>query len=485
MRRGFSTIELMIALAIMVVALSAAAEASFGSQEMLAGAGSEAEAARIAGELIERERALARADFRLVRGIPAITDGVYEASLEAQPWEGEPLSVMRVTARVAWRGVGGRSRETAVAALLADYESVPGGETCAPASSGDWLHPSLASFDLASLAGGSAGPYEGGGADAYHGRLYVAISHTPSKNDPTFLVLDIADPQRPALLSATDNDPQSAVGLAAVASDGRFAYAANGSRPKTAGQLQIFDAADPAHPALIAGLSLPGNASPGTALAYRGGFAYLGTASGEGGEFAVADVRDPAHPRALGSLEVGHDVNAILARAGAAYIAHPESAADAHREQLTVADVSDPAHPVRLGGFFAPGGIGGNGKSLDLVGDTLYLGRTASNIGGAADELPEVLALDASDPASPGERSSFALPARESAAGIRAQGEFLFVLGNARLFISDLGSGESPAAIEVPGAKSAASLDCEGGTLYALWNDASGSGHLSVITPGP
>lgn len=67
---GFSTIELMISMAIMVLVLTAVVMTSFGSQSFLSNSRITREATNIAQGILEENQALARKDFNLVNSTP-------------------------------------------------------------------------------------------------------------------------------------------------------------------------------------------------------------------------------------------------------------------------------------------------------------------------------------------------------------------------------------------------------------------------------
>src|SRR6185503_19362106 len=79
---------------------------------------------------------------------------------------------------------------------------------------------------------------------------------------------------------------------------------------------------------------------------------------------------------------------AIFVKGDYAYIATPNN------EELTIIDVnsSSPNFMQRVGGFDAPAGSG-NGKSIDILVNKLYLGRTVGN--------KEFYILDITDPINP------------------------------------------------------------------------------------
>ena len=80
-------------------------------------------------------------------------------------------------------------------------------------------------------------------------------------------------------------------------------------------------------------------------------------------------MKDPFHPVWVGGYNVGNGVNQIRIHGDYGFLVSPNS------EELTILSLSDKAHPSRVGGFHASDGIG-NGKSMAIVGNSLYLGRT-------------------------------------------------------------------------------------------------------------
>jgi hypothetical protein len=219
-----------------------------------------------------------------------------------------------------------------------------------------------------------------------------------------------------------------------------------------------------------------------------------------GPEFNIVDVRDPVHPSWVGGYKVGSDVNAMIVRDGLAYLAHPVPVdVSLPQEQLTVINVSVAATPVRKSGFNYNGALS-NGKSIVVVGNpntsgyTLYLGRTASNLSGAADAVPEFFALDATDPAAIPASYLGALPLANSGDSINGSivRDFLgFLLTNSKLFIGHI---DNPAGISQPwpiatftlpaSGGQTPSMDCESNYLYIASNDSADKGQISIIT-GP
>ena len=212
-----------------------------------------------------------------------------------------------------------------------------------------------------------------------------------SASDPDFFIFDarnitVATP--PAQVSSLNTGP----GLAGVDVAGSYAYGANDSKN---GQLQIIDISTIATPSVKTTFNIaPGGADSntvGTSIYYYDSKIYLGLKKNTHAELYVIDVSDPLSlsPGSIkGSYEVGATINAIYVRGNYAYIATPNS------EELTIIDIDEtsPTFMERVGGFNAPLGSG-NGKSLKIVGNILYLGRT---VGGK-----EFYILDITNPIAP------------------------------------------------------------------------------------
>lgn len=311
-----------------------------------------------------------------------------------------------------------------------------------------------------------------------------------------FYIFDISNPTNPTLIAGLNNNADIATGFNAVATDGKYAYVATNAGPAS-GQLQIIDVSS-ATPFIVNTFIIPGvfgsgGQAIGRSISFRDGYVYLGlTKTASGPEFNIIDVRNPSSPQLIGGFSIGSAINAIYARGNYAFTAHPVSGMNA--EQLTVLDISDPSNPFRISGFNDSGGIGGNGKSLFTVGNTLYLGRTGTNISGPADTLPEFYALDGSNlSATLSILGSLPLSASgDSINKILVRDYLAFLLTNSQIQIRKIAQGSpwtfSQYAIPIPLPNSGvgAALDCEGNYLYSASAPTSGAfldkGAISITT---
>ena len=481
-------------MAIGVMMIVAVEITAFGNQTSLTSSSLATSVVGDARTLIEEQQSLARQDFNLVN--PTSTVGEYTKSISVTLL---PDFVTKlVTAQIMLPS--NPAIDTTYSTLVTNLENVNAPDTCDSTPSGDWTHPHISSFLLTDLIATTTGPYSISDIDAYKGKLYVAVDRRPYKSDPAFIIFDIENAAHPSLVGKFNNNWSSASGLTAVRvaedhANGKLsAFAAS----KDSYQLQIIDATVPATPSLLASTSVADGNGDGNSIFYHDGYAYLGlSSSANHPEFYVIDVRDPRHPGQPlfwpSSGNIGKVINAILVRNGYAYLAHGASAT--YAEQVTVLDVKDPSSaPYRVSGFFSPGGAlsnSGNGKSLALVGNSLYLGRTASNASGAQDSIPEFLIIDDSNPNAventPLGVSTLSTGDSLNKLIIRDYVAFEITKSRLRIFrINDVAHITEIASSSLPvsGGSAEPSADCEGNTLYVGSNDAAGNGWISILTPG-
>lgn len=544
---GFSTIELMIAMGIMALVLTAVVLASLGSQSFLIGGQTENEAMKIAQGLIEEEQALGRQDFSLVN---STRDDEADTAYCPTEIDGNPVQYRRYSAsdiycyrvdvdtkapdyttkevvvRVTWPDERGQWKDetemTKLATLVANLDTPTGGDTCDSNLSGNWTNPQIAStFDFSSVS--PAGTYTISDVDAYEGRLYVTASKTSGPTNPTLFIFDISDPDHPVLKGKMDNEGSSgstSTGLSAVraavdpVTNNIYAFGANdydanytsgtGCDPTTTancGQLDIFDVTNASSPTLATNLKLLSTpavtgTTHATSLGYRNGYLTLGLAATSGPEFHIIDVHHP--PLLVGgshlvspvvSVETSNGVNAVGMRGNYAYVASTNDVSPT-RDELRVINISNPSSPSFAGNFDVASS--GNGKSFYLVGNRIYFGNTVPNSGN------DFHILDDSDPsATLPEIAGTDLASSLDAVIVRSN--LAFLLTNTDLEVFDIRDGAGDAygtsafslgpaaatlALPASGSSEEPSMDCEGNRLYVTSNTSAGSGKLYVIKPG-
>jgi Tfp pilus assembly protein PilV len=509
---GFSTLEMLIAMAILIMVISAVILVSFGSQSMLIGSQTNAEALNIAQGLLEKAQADSRKDFNLVNPVATTTtaDG-FTSSVNVVQTD---YFTKLVTATVEFPEDSGRRGTTVLSAVVTNFNNAVGGDTCSSIlldSSGKpntdaWKTPQViksfgdSSNNFSTLTG-ITDNYPITDVDAYKGKLYITINNSGAATDtvPTFFVFDINNPNTILPISGdfVDNDltKQSGLNAVAVAEDVStttkkiYAYVASASSI-TKGQLQVIDVSS-VPPVVVSSLPVGGQGA-GNSIFYKDGYVYLGLkASTSGPEFHIIDVHTPTNPQEVGHWpkigSLNYDINSIYMRGRYAYLATLDS------KNLIVLDISNASDPVEVGSFNDGGG--NYGKSVFLAGNVLYLGRT----GGGT----ELSILDESDPVTTTPPVLYSESSiNESVDGIIVRGKlntqtsqlppalaFLLTPSNFMIFdVSDsknIGQwGTEPLETDTFGSSTFEPvLDCEGNNFFVGSNDSSNNGYISVITP--
>ena len=266
--------------------------------------------------------------------------------------------------------------------------------------------------------------------------------------------------------------------------------------------MQVIDvSANP--PVVKASLVIPSNAV-GNSIAYKNGYVYLGLKSSSSGpEFYIIDVHNPLSPQVVtgghwpASGSLGHDINAIYIRNQYAYLAVPDTV---DNKKLIVLDISNASGPKEVGSFSEVGA--NNGKSIALVGDTLYLGRTwggtelsVLDVSNPATASPPVLGIDATINASV---DAIVVRGKINPQNTAAAPALAFALTTSDLKILNV---SDPASIASWGTKTFDAgtfgsiqfepvLDCQGNNFYIGVTDDSdnagsgnGGGNLYIVTP--
>ena len=486
-QRGFLTLEILLAMAIMIFVLAAAVLLSFGGQGLAVASRSSSEAQNFAQKLLESQRELGRKDFRIANPTSA-QEGIFQGKIEVAS---HSFFTKSIKAQVSWND-DGRPQKVDLSTLIADYNGTAGNDTCDSFLIGDWTEPRTKEYNFFQLTNIASGDISD--IDAYRGKLYVTVGDSATSTDPTFFVFDISDPKNMKLMEKIDNSSNKS-GLNAVAVNGSYAYVANDS---SANQFQIIDIKK--SPVEIAKeYKIPGVVGGrGNCIFYKDGYVYLGLTSTANNtpEFHIIDVKNASTTVEIGRWpsfgSLKHVINSIYVKGEYAYLAHPTDAygsGGCPQEQLTVLDISNPAQPKRVSGFYYDGFMGGNGKSLHLVGDRLYFGRTASNISGPSDPIPEFYIIDNSKPESllSAALGSFSLPVADSVNGVLIKDYLAFLVGRKNMQIIKIDElanihNWGSAAFNAAGNETfEPSFDCEGNNFF-IGSNNSGNSYLTLIT---
>lgn len=516
---GFATLEVLLAMTILVLTLASVTLTTYGSQSMQMDAETGTEALHSAQDGLELMQTLSRKDFHLV--VPTSSDETignltYHRVVSVTPTAAPDYATKQITSTVTWTGEHNRPQHVSLSALVTNFDHAAGGDTCDSVPSGNWGLPIIANSvtDIPTLTATSSGVNVVTGVDAYKGKLYVTVNSSQYRTDPRLFVLDIAklktDPTHALLGKLTTATNTTTYGMNSVqvaeGPSGRlYAYIADDyganwgacSPYYNCAQLTIAEVTEPSKMALGSSTyyKLPnifgslGSGGAGYSVYYKDGLLYLGlTKTLSGPEFNIIDVHDPKNPLWLGGLNIDFTVNAIRVVGNVAYLA----TSDGSRDVLSV-DVSNPSNPTALASFDAAGGGGtiGLGQSLAAVGDTLFLGRT--NVDGS----PEFSIVDASSSGvmllPQGSRDVGTAANHFSIFGIVVRGVFAFLVGgdgsSGKLYIEQIQNKsnifDASLPLTLPNNSMGYALDCEGNDIFVGSRDGSNVGHISVITASP
>jgi len=230
-------------------------------------------------------------------------------------------------------------------------------------------------------------------------RYAILTSSSNIPTTPDFYIIDITNTNAPVLVASLDTGS----GIHDMAVSGRHAYVLTKDNTK---QLAVIDFAELTHPTIVATRSLPNITSTctpstkiclaGTSIFYYDGLIYIGTRyiafgtnSTHNNEFHIYCVSDtrysscaPANPLWLGSLNINHNINDITVAGSFAYLATSDNTGE-----LMIVDISDPTHLTHPDATKMKFDIKttGNGASTEdatsvfVLGTHTYLGRARVN----------------------------------------------------------------------------------------------------------
>jgi hypothetical protein len=447
MKRGFSTIELLIAFAIMLLVLPPLLLLAFGGQT---------------GTLD-----VTLGNGGVTRVATQIRDAV--ASTTAS-WNSTPLPwatsfytqnnkvinitpcVKQITATTSWSTEKSRAQSavsTTYVPSIAEAQALGGG--CDPFPPADaWDSPkkypngvTLSSVNTNDIA-----------IISNNGKRIAVLIATPQGggNDAAedIYTYDLTDAQNPALLSKLNTGK----GLNAVAVAGNYAYAVQNDATKQLQTIRLFDTAYSPSNALYYALAttsevtlqnVSGANPEGRSIAYYNNKLYVGTwnnnVPANSPEFLVYDASAPSTPTLLGTYNLSHSVNSIAVKDSFAYLATTNNAGE-----LMVMNVATPGTPTLAGQYDAPGSTL-DAEEVYVLGNIAYLGferATGSNY--------DFYTLNITTPSSPSllGRIKLNMSNNSKVAGIAVAGSYAFVGTtdtNAEFRVFDVSNPAAPTSI--------------------------------------
>jgi hypothetical protein len=382
-------------------------------------------------------------------------------------------------------------------------QQAPSTGTCSSVLFGDWTKPKITTYEFGKdLTGDASGGFPITSVDVNNNNLYVVVNNISGNNDPTFFKLSITTPpSKPILTGSMDNNPNVRPGFNAIKISGNYAYGASAygatystcASSLSCSQLQIIDLSSMT---VVGKLKIPGvtgssGQAIGNSIFYKDGIVYLGLAKTlSGPEFNIIDVGgggnggSPTNPVYLGGISISSGVNSIYVKDSYAYVASPSD------EEIKVIDVkTNPYSPTQVGQFNAPGGGGnnGNGKSLAIVGDVLYFGRTLLT-GNEFYILNKATPIGNLPTLGSGKNITNSSGSNTSVNGITVRNDLVFLITNSdfQIWQKDTSNNLTQYAtpLATPGG-SGSTLDCEGNYIYFASVPTNNKGYIAIVSPGP
>ncbi len=326
-KSGQSTIELLIALVVIILAISSVIVVSFGNQSLSVDAELNNLALLKAREDLEDARADAREDWAgVISGSQIYGQFTRDVIVEKiSDYE------KKVTTQVSWQTDPLRPQKIELTTILTDWET-SFSEGGGGGLTGDWHNPRTAgTIDL--------GPgNEGTDLAVKDYTVYAtAKASDPKKHD--FYSIDVTNVDAPIKLSSIDTGK----GLNAIALMESYTYVANDD---SVSQLQIINISTPNSPSLTAQISLQSNTQSAISVFALDDYAYVGSAASTGKEFQIFNVSNPANPTFIGSVEIGANVNDIYVYRNRVYLATGRTDAE-----IMIFDISTPSSPQQIASF--------------------------------------------------------------------------------------------------------------------------------------
>lgn len=372
---GFSTLELLIAFAVLTISLTAVIMVAFGNQSIVIDTELAQRALYIAEEKLEEASVDAKEDF----------DSVTDSATPAAP--GELFSTKfdvysisecakRLRSEVSWdRGARDLNLDLETIVIDSEISAALNGLCATTGADDEWDNPG--EF-IAEQVTGQAGATS---IQTFNDIVYLTTEPTSAGKDD-FFIYDF-DPNAITLTlrSSLNTDSSEAIGLRDIdvtklESGEVIAFVASAS---TTAQLGIIDVSDPDNPVELWQIQLPGvsgSDAGGRQVYYYDEQLYVATHQTSGDEFHIFDASSlpSSAPTYLGSLEIDASINDMMIRGDYAYLATTDD--DFELMVIDISDATNLEHPnVTELGFDAPEGGDNDGTAVFANGDAIYLGR--------------------------------------------------------------------------------------------------------------
>lgn len=284
--RGSSTLEVLVAFAVVTLSIVAVVGVVFGNQALSVDTTTNTEAMLLSQTGLEAARALAQKDFgSLDPAQPPLVshDGIYtttrtvSAVTDSATGQVDPYT-KRVVVATAWTD-GLRQLENTFSTLVTSLPAALSGDTCQVPLTADWGNPVTVNTTLVNIGTGNTPT-----AVAVRG-TYAYVASAGSK---VFTAVDVANPKTPVVKGSLLGSAFKIAEIDSIFIAGNYAY--------------------------VVGYAHGSYNDQGGTVFVQNGIAYVGTKDSEATQFAVIDIgTDPANPK----LVAGSN---LLLAAGSAFM---------------------------------------------------------------------------------------------------------------------------------------------------------------------
>lgn len=407
-KKGLSTLEILIAFAIISLALVGAISGNFAAQYWTIVGRTSNEGLYKAKTLIEETRSKAKQDFY------SATSTTYKASIDpTNPSDNGCInsglcyfSLGNITDNsscskyfdsiIEWKVNNYPTTSTKISTSLTNANEIinRGGDCILNVPRGDWSLPPLNVGELIYNPGKQIN-----GIDVLHGKIYLA-----SNTFPSLSILDIPTSigTNPNPISSYDlkvNGFSVKINSLDVTEDlstGRkYVFAAVATTTK---QLAVFDVTDPYNPELknqttLSNIDVFGSYPEGYRIFVYGNRLYVTTRETSGNEFHIFDITIPSLPTEIGSgYDLNRTVNDFIVReqkVGNLLKRYVFLVSDSDLKEFSILDVTSDTineiNSINLSGSQ-------DGTSIAVIGHKAYVGRKSNPSG------PELYMFDIFDP---------------------------------------------------------------------------------------
>lgn len=178
--KAFSTLEMLIAMTVLVLCISAVAMLAPTTRSTAVDAELDSEALSRAQEMNEVTQSLARKDFKLV--VPTTTTEIAgpitytkRTDVVTQP----DFFTKKITSTVSWGGQYGRAQSVSLTGLVSNFQNNVGGDTCDSVLTGNWATPQTTNVLLGTVLGDTNGTYPITSIDVHNKKMYVVVNQAP------------------------------------------------------------------------------------------------------------------------------------------------------------------------------------------------------------------------------------------------------------------------------------------------------------------